>query len=162
MRTELKMRTMTERKRREAGMALIIAMVMLAVMGIVGLAALDTVSLDQQAAGYQSRKRVSFYAAEAGVAEALATLRADGTPVVTTTTLGDTSSYPHGQPGYALAAGTTIDKLGSSSMDEMEMNIDQGGAATYQIDYWKFEVEGQDVSGTTSRLEVAAGRFTGY
>lgn len=162
MEHEIKIRTMSERKRRESGMVLIVAMVMLAVMGIVGVAALDTVSLDQQAAGYQSRKRVSFYAAEAGVAEGLATLRSNGTPTVTSTDLGDPAAYPHGQPGYALAAGTTIEKLGSSSMNGMAMNIDQGGAATYQVDYWRFEIAGQDASGTTSKVEVAAGRFTGY
>ena len=68
------------RRSRQDGSALIIAMVMLALMGVIGLAALDTVTLDQQVASYQSRKRVAFYAAEAGVAEAFATLEASGTP----------------------------------------------------------------------------------
>lgn len=152
---------MLDRNHRESGAALIIAMLVLAMMGVIGLAALDTVQLDQQAAGYQSRKRVSFYAAEAGVAEALASLQLSGTPAVTNTTLGDTASYPHGQPVYQLAPGSTIDKLGSTGVDGMTINIGQGGSPTFKIDYWRFQVEGQDQSGTTSRIEVAAGRFTG-
>ena len=155
------MPSMQERKRRESGAALIVAMMMLAMMGVIGLAALDTAALDQQAAGYQSRKRVSFYAAEAGVAEALANLRSTGTPAVTATTLGDSASFPHGQPVYAQAPGTSIEKLGSTSVNGMTMNIAQGGSSTFSIDYWKFEVEGQEQSGTKSRIEVAAGRFTG-
>lgn len=155
------MPTVYLRKRREGGAALIIAMMVLAIMGVIGLSALETVALDQQAAGYQSRKRVAFYAAEAGVAEALATLSSSGTPVIRVTTLGDTALFPHGQPGYQLAPGTTIEKLGSSAASGMSLNISQGGAATFQVDFWKFEVEGQEQSGTISRIEVAAGRLTG-
>ena len=153
--------TLFERKRREGGAALIVAMLMLSMMGVIGLAALDTVTLDQRVAGYQSRKRVSFYAAEAGVSEALATLQATGAPSVTATTLGDSSSYPHGQPTYGIAPGTTIDKIGGGNMDGMTLNISQGATSKYQMEYWKLEVEGAEAAGTTSRVEIAAGRFVG-
>lgn len=136
-------------------------MLMLAMMGVIGLAALDTVTLDLRTAAYQGRKRVSFYAAEAGVAEALASLASTGTPSVSVTSLSDPASYPNGQPQYDLAPGTNIEKLGDGTIPGMAINIGQGGASTYQIEYWKFEIQGQEQAGTTSRIQVAAGRFVG-
>ena len=58
--------------RQEAGSALLVAVLILALMGVIGLAALDTVTRDRQVAGYQSRAQTALYAAEAGVAVALA------------------------------------------------------------------------------------------
>ena len=58
--------------RQEAGSALLVAVLILALMGVVGLAALDTVTRDRQVAGYQSRAQTALYAAEGGVALALA------------------------------------------------------------------------------------------
>lgn len=55
-------------RRRESGAALFVAVLMLAMMGLVGLASLDTVMRDRQVAGFQSRARTALYAAEAGVA----------------------------------------------------------------------------------------------
>jgi hypothetical protein len=138
-------------------------MLMLSMMGVIGLAALDTVTLDQQVAGYQSRKRISFYAAEAGVAEALSTLQATGIPSISpgSTIIGDASSYPYGQPSYSIAPGTTIDKIGAGNMDGMTLNISEGARSKYQLEFWKFEVEGSEQAGTASRLEVASGRFVG-
>jgi len=56
-----------KRLRREGGVALMIAVLLLSVMGLVGLASMDTVMRDRQVAGYQSRTRSSLYAADAGV-----------------------------------------------------------------------------------------------
>jgi hypothetical protein len=63
--------------KREGGAALLVAVLMLALMGIVGLASMDTVSRDRQVAGFQKRAVTSLYASEAGVARALGLIRAD-------------------------------------------------------------------------------------
>lgn len=63
---------MNERQRkREEGAALLVAVLVLALMGVIGLSAMETVTRDRQVAGYQSRAQTALYAAEAGVAIAL-------------------------------------------------------------------------------------------
>ena len=64
-------------RRGEGGAALLIAVLFLALMGVIGLASLDTVTRDRQVAGYQSRAQTALYAAEAGVNFALALIRRD-------------------------------------------------------------------------------------
>jgi len=44
---------------------------MLVLMGLIGIAALDTMTKDRQVAGFQNRARLAFYAADAGVATGL-------------------------------------------------------------------------------------------
>ncbi len=68
------MMTTAERPRRrdlrrsESGTALFVAVLMLAMMGLIGLASMDTVMRDRQVAGFQSRARTALYASEAGIA----------------------------------------------------------------------------------------------
>ncbi len=69
---------MVERARRgERGAALLVAVLMLALMGVIGLASMDIVTRDRQIAGFQKRAQTSLYAAEAGVALGLALVRRD-------------------------------------------------------------------------------------
>jgi hypothetical protein len=97
------MRTNGER-RREEGAALLVAVMMLVLMGMIGLAALDTVTQDRQIAGFQSRARAAFYAAEAGVGTSKNLVRTAGersvVPVLATTSLGDSAAYPYGRPSF--------------------------------------------------------------
>lgn len=90
--------------KREQGAALLVAVMMLVLMGMIGLAALDTVAQDRQIAGFQNRARTAFYAAEAGVGTSKNLVRTAGertdTPALATTNLGDTAAYPTGQPAY--------------------------------------------------------------
>jgi len=62
-------------RRREGGAALLIAMLLLAMLGVIGLASMETVTRDRQVAGFQNRGRVALYAAEAGVAHATGIIR---------------------------------------------------------------------------------------
>ncbi len=64
-------------RRREHGAALLIAVVVLALMGVIGISSLDTATRDRQVAGFQSRAQTALYAAEAGVAFAVALIRND-------------------------------------------------------------------------------------
>jgi len=99
--------TRDSNKRRE-GVALMLAVIVLALLGMVGLASLDTVMRDRQVAGYLSRSRTALYAAEAGVAQATGVVRAgsqalaaqgggaleDWDPPFPATTLGSGSFQP--------------------------------------------------------------------
>jgi hypothetical protein len=61
--------------RRESGTALVVAVLLLAMLGVIGLASMETVTRDRQVAGFQNRGRVALYAADAGVAHAIGIIR---------------------------------------------------------------------------------------
>jgi hypothetical protein len=154
--------------RREGGSALIVTVLLLVLLGILGLAALETVQRDQQVAGFQNRSRLAFYAAEAGVADAKNRLRDvwttedtvdfpdDGSPVA----VGDSTMFPHGQPSYYA------DPLATAGIEYMDAGApsvagghDQRlGGSTRVNTLWRIRVEGSAPGGTTSRLEVVATR----
>lgn len=154
--------------RREGGSALIVTVLLLVLLGIIGLAALDTVQSDQQVAGFQNRSRMAFYAAEAGVADAKNRLRDvwstdatvafpdDSAPVM----MGDTAQFPTGQPSYyadpLAAAGIEYMNAGAPSVAG---GHDQrlGGSSRVNT-LWRIRVEGNAPGGSTSRLEVVATR----
>lgn len=147
------------RTRREAGSALLVTVMLLVMLGLVGLAALNTTTRDQQVAGFQNRKRIALYAAEAGVSEALETLTTTATPAVSATTIGDSTLYPHGQPSYRPdpAAADPVEDLGSAPFPGMSLNIGQGGLPTYQMNYWRVHVEGRAPGGSQARVEAVSG-----
>lgn len=62
-------------RKRESGAALLVAVLLLAMLGVIGLASMETVTRDRQVAGFQNRARVAMYAAEAGVAQAIGIIR---------------------------------------------------------------------------------------
>lgn len=151
---------MGERERRdEGGSALLVTVLLLVMMGLIGLAALDVVTRDQRVAGFQNRKKVAFYAAEAGVSEALQTLATTGTPTVSTASLGDTTIYTHGQPSYRAdpTVANAVESLGIGSFPGMNLALGQNGAPIYQMQYWRVRVQGNAPGGTVSRLEFASG-----
>jgi Tfp pilus assembly protein PilX len=153
----------TDRARpREQGSALFVTMLMLVLMGLIGFAALETVTRDQQVAHFVGRKAAALYAAEAGIAQAIDTLQNEGTPSVPTTSLGDTSLYPHGQPSYKLDpdAATPVEDLGIAGVAGMNLAIGSGGP-TFIMKYYRVRVEGEALGGSTSKLEVAAGLMVG-
>ena len=145
--------------RRQGGSALLVTVMLLLMIGLVGLAALNTTTRDQQVAGFQNRKRVALYAAEAGVSEALETLTTTLTPTVSDATIGDSSIFPHGQPSYRPdpAAADPVEDLGSAPFPGMSLNIGQGGLPTYQMNYWRVRVEGRAPGGSQARLETVSG-----
>jgi hypothetical protein len=63
---------MVRRRRPEEGAALLMAVMLLVLMGIIGLASMETVTRERQVAGYQSRAQTALYAAEAGLSLGLA------------------------------------------------------------------------------------------
>jgi Tfp pilus assembly protein PilX len=122
---------------------MVIAMLMLLLMGLIGFAALATVTRDSQVAGAQFRKKTAFYAAEAAIAKALETMRTSGTPTIPNSNLADTTVYPHGQPSYAVD---------SASAEPIE-----DGTPMFQMEMYRVRVEGTAPGGSLSRIEIVSG-----
>lgn len=155
-------------ERREGGSALIVTVLLLVLLGIVGLAALETVTRDQQVAGFQNRSRLAFYAAEAGVADAKNRLREVWTTEDTVAfpaqaaavSMGDTSLFPYGQPSYYADPSVPA---AISYMDAGAPSVSGGhdqrlGGSTRVNTLWRIRVEGSTPDGARSRLEVVATR----
>ncbi len=150
---------MLDRRRMQAGSALLVTVMLLLMLGLVGLAALNTTTRDQQVAGFQNRKRIALYAADAGISDALQKLTTTQTPTLVQTSIGDTTLYPHGRPLYQLdtSVADPIEDLGTAPFPGMGLNIGQGGVPTYQMDYWRVRVEGLAAGGSRARVEAVSG-----
>src|SRR5262245_24334861 len=79
---------MHSQRRREQGVVMFLTVLLLALMGGLGLAALDAASRDRDSAGYYNREATAFYAAEAGIAHARAIIKND------VSSTGDTPAFP--------------------------------------------------------------------
>ena len=77
---------MRHSRKRQQGSALLIVMLVMAMMGLIGFAALEAVTRDQRVAGFLKRKKIAFFAAEAGVSAALHALRTTEQPDFTPST----------------------------------------------------------------------------
>jgi len=149
---------MTERLGREDGSALLVTVMFLVLLGLVGLAGLDTVMRDQQVAGYQGRARIAFYAAEAGLAQARQVLEGvgspDETPALPVGYVGDTSLYPTGAPTFQgdPNVATPIHSVGSKLFTGSG-NLASGRPSLVQT-LWRIHVQGQTPDGATTRIEA--------
>ena len=148
--------------RRSGGSALLITVLLLLFLGAIGFAAMNAATRDQQVAGFQNRRKIAFYAAEAGVAKALETLTSTQTPSVPAANLGDTTIFPHGRPGYREdpTASDAVEALGTGAFPGMSLNIGQGGTPPYMLSFWKIRVQGEGPGGSVARLESVAGALT--
>ena len=110
-------------------------------------------------AGFQNRKRMALYAADAGISEALERLTTTSTPSISTADLGDTSLFPYGRPSYRPDPTTTTPTkdLGSAPFPGMGLNLGQGGLPTYQINYWRVRAQGLAPGGTQAKVEAVSG-----
>ncbi len=153
------------RTRREGGAALLIAMLMLVLMGMIGLASMDTVMRDRQVAGFQNLAQTALYAADAGVAESLDILR--GEVVGNALTPGDclTSTLPTTNLNNAISyradpAAPTNQICMLASADpcaELDSSIEMG-QPIYLNPLWNVRVQGSAPGGATSRIQAAAER----
>ena len=79
--------------------------------------------------------------------------------------MGTAGIYPYGQPSYTLDPNpppgeNAVENIGAGTISGMNIAIGQGSGAKYQMQFWKIRVQGVAPGGSTSRLEVAAGKFT--
>ncbi|MDJ0786176.1 MAG: hypothetical protein QNK05_05170 [Myxococcota bacterium] len=157
----------TSDHRRESGVAMLVTMLVLVLMGWIGIAAMDTATRDRQVAGFQNRSRNAFYAAEAGAAQGRALVAGVGartdTPVLAQTNLGDGAMYNnetqlpqfYGDPAFApnFIRYTADGKVSGG------MNL-QTGKPKFVDTLWQINVVGQSPNalgfggGSTSRVEV--------
>jgi hypothetical protein len=146
-------------RRGEAGSALLLTTVLLLLLGLFGFAALNSATRDQQVAGFHKRKRLAFYAAEAGVAKALETMTTGTAPSVPETELGDTAIHPHGRPSFRPdpSVANPIEPMGSGAFPGMSLNLGQNGLPTYQLAFWRVRVQGRDPGGSSARIETVSG-----
>jgi hypothetical protein len=169
---------MRSERRREQGMVMFITVLLLALMGGLGLAALDAASRDRDAAGYYNRETLAFFAAEAGVAHARALVRKVAStselPAFPTEaapqTLGDTSMFPNGAgasaDGNALPIyygdpdfPNAIKSDGESAGQYSEgMNMQAKGAKAVAT-LWKINVKGESPDGASARIEAKEVKF---
>lgn len=154
--------------RREGGSALIVTVLLLVLLGILGLAALDTVTRDQQVAGFQNRSRLAFYAAEAGIADAKNRLRdvwttedvVDFPDESAAVAVGDAALFPYGRPTYYAdpAADAGIEYMNAGAPSVAGGHDQRLGGSTRVNTLWRIQVEGRTPDGARSRLDVVATR----
>lgn len=163
--------------RREQGVALLVAVMMLSIMGLIGLSSMESVMRDRQVAGFQSRARSALYAADGGVAwgrglifeqvellvpEGIAALHTfdpafpdDATPKL----LGDGSA---GQPRFVKnpdpAVGQAIDYVGAGVTCESWVMSDEYGGAQWREALFSINVEGRtaEASNAARRIEATS------
>lgn len=164
--------------RREGGIALLIAILMMIMFAAMAVASMDTVTRDRQIAGIHSQAHLAFQAAEAGVHAGLAALRnpsgtwpssvaglAAFTPALPNVELGSSYEFPEGQPSYGPIppAAQAIDYLGVGGPCEAwetSMNVQNIGGASITVleTLFDIQVQGQTQTGARSRIEAAAAR----
>lgn len=153
------------RQRRQGGAALLVAMMMLALMGLIGFASMDTVMRDRQVAGHHSLSQSALYAADAGVAVALDLLR---TEVVSsalspgdclTATIPANSPLPNGTVyGPDTTAPNQICMLASAEpCAELDASIEQG-QPIFLYTVWNVRTQGQAPGGALARVQATAAR----
>jgi hypothetical protein len=108
-------------RKREAGAALLVAVLLLAMLGVVGLASMETVTRDRQVAGFQNRGRAALYAAEAGVSHATGIVRQNAQLLAP----GGEGALESFNPGFPGKGATPHASLGTYF---------PGGSPTYEMD----------------------------
>ncbi len=153
-----------------------VTMLVLALVAIVGLASMETVTRDRQVAGYQSRSRAALYAAEAGIATALSIIRRDsqwladgGTAALANFTpgfpdasnkrlLGSDPNPPsfHGDPSatkpirYVGSGDPCWSGSGSAVMSQ------ELGSVQWRDALWDVRVVGEAVGGTGTQIQATS------
>lgn len=166
-------------RRRESGAAMFVAVLVLVLMGWLGIAAMDNATRDRQVAGFQSRSRAAFYAAEAGIAEGRSLVRSVGsrsqTPALAQTNLGDGALYDretqlpqyYGDPAF----GPNFIQYVADGGVAGGMNL--GSKTKFVNTLWQINVVGQSPQatavlgtgqGSTAALEVVEAKIlaSGY
>jgi len=156
-------------RRSESGVALLVAVMMLVLMGMIGIAALETVTQDRKVAGFQTRARAAFYAAEAGLGTSKNLVRTAGErtsiPVLVTTNLGDTATYPYGRPSFRgdpdFANPLRYVRDGAPWVQGGDLRV---GKQKLVNTLWQANVQGNTPDGAMARLEAMLSKLlsSGY
>lgn len=157
---------LARRSRKEGGVALLVSVMMLVLMGLLGLASLDSVMRDRQIAGYTSRARSALYAADAGVAAALDMVRT--APLPTALTPGDcitqilpTTALPNGttyQPDTTAATNNVCMLASADPCAELDASIEVGSGSVFLYTLWDMRIQGQTNDGAVARVQATSQR----
>ena len=151
--------------RRESGVALLITLLLLSLMGIIGMASLDTVTRDRQTAGNLKTAQSAFYAADAAVSGSLELVRTAvvgqsiaagdclGTPVPTGS-LPNGSTY--GPDSTALSDEICMTGI-AEACNELVASAEIGGSV-FRYSIWNLRTQGSGTAGSVSRIQAAARR----
>ena len=160
-------------RRREAGMALMLSILLLITVSALALSTMQTAASDGSVAGFQNQEAMAFYAAEAAVAEARNLVRnmgersqlpdypADFPDEANPVEISDAADYPTGeQPVYYADPNppTPIGYVGKGKQCTSGCNMVIGGQK-YNHTKWQINVVGESPSGDQKRLEVVATRL---
>ena len=166
-------RVTVRRKRREAGMALMISILLLITVSALALSTMQTAASDGTVAGFQNQEATAFYAAEAAVSQARKVVRnmgersqvptypADFPTEASPKQLSSASAFVHSsRPVYYADpdAAKPIAYIGDGKQCTEGCNMTLGGAK-YNHTKWKINVVGVSPSGDEKRLEVVATRL---
>lgn len=168
----------TADRRRESGIALMVAILMLVTVSALAVSTMQTAASDGTVAGFQNQQTAAFFAAEAGIAEARRVVRDMGErsqlPTYPADFPDDTAPAAVGSAVnvVSVAYGTTappsyfadpnvakpIEYVGEGKACVEGCNMTLGGAK-FNYTKWRINVVGQSPSGDQKRLEVVATRL---
>jgi len=165
---------MQRERRHERGVVMFVTILLLAMMGGLGLAALDAATRDRDTAGYYQKEAAAFYAADAGIEHGRALVRDVTSPYETPTfpvstnmaRLGDGAMYSHlggtpAVPGYygdPDFADPVRPDGNSAGMYSEGMNLQSKGAKAVAA-LFQINVVGQGSDGETAKLEAKEIKF---
>ena len=154
-----------KQNRHEKGAALLVTMLLLSLMAVIGMASLDTVTRDRQAAGHLGLAQAAFYAADAAVSESLDLLRTEViSPVIGPgDCLGQaipSGTLPNGAL-YGADATAATDQICMAGIaedcDELVSSAEIGGTV-FRYTVWNLRTEGTGIGGAVSRIQATARR----
>lgn len=160
-------------KRREAGMALMLSILLLITVSALALSTMQTAASDGTVAGFQNQEAMAFYAAEAAISEARKVVRdmgersqvpaypADFPNQANPVELSTASDFVRSaQPVYYADPNPPkpIGYVGEGKQCTEGCNMTLGGAK-YNHTKWQINVVGESPSGDQKRLEVVATRL---
>ncbi|MEE3327632.1 MAG: pilus assembly PilX N-terminal domain-containing protein [Myxococcota bacterium] len=163
--------------RRQEGVALLISVMMLTIMGLIGLGSMELATRDRQVAGYMASGRSALYAADAGVALGQSIIDQDVGELVpqgvsalfgfaptfpteaSPQILGDgSSSQPRFMQNPDPDIGQAVDYIGMGEACDGWIMSDEFGGSQWREALFSIDVEGRTPSavGSSKRVEASA------
>ena len=170
-------RTSPADSRRQQGVALLVSIMMLTIMGLIGLGSMELATRDRQVAGYMAISRSALYAADAGIALGQSIIDQDvgelvpqgvsalfgfdpsfpteGSPQI----LGDGSaSQPRFMQDPDPEVGQAVDYVGVGEACDGWIMSDEFGGSQWREALFSINVEGRTPTaiGSSKRVEASA------
>ena len=161
--------------RRQQGVALLVSVMMLTIMGLIGLGSMELATRDRQVAGYMASARSALYAADAGVALGQSIIDQDVGELVpqgvsalfsfdptfpdeaSPQVLGDgSSSQPRFMQNPDPSIGQAVDYVGMGEACDGWIMSDEFGGSQWREALFSINVEGRTGTAVASAKRVEA------